>query len=331
MKPFERMRVTPEMVEEITSLEGYDPKFDGYFAELQEIPSLTPSERRHHLQVLEEGASDLYNFVFESPFLRSAFSAVNRGSFQPSNFLTKYREVQEELALIGASEKSKELPGVDFLDAREFSEVLSSQLAGFRERTAISRDLLAGHYIGYPYSMALDHADGSFPLFEDRLGVALEAFFRGIDSFNPFAKTDISLRLHKRVRYALETSGSDLIDSSRTRLTFDPAYADGVAFLLEETDREDLGCDSEEFLGDVAPALGVLDPHGGACDIEASEAVDRLMEGLSTREKQVVTLLYGPDGNPLTPSEVASQLRLTPQYISQIVIQARAKTLPKIS
>jgi RNA polymerase sigma factor (sigma-70 family) len=87
-----------------------------------------------------------------------------------------------------------------------------------------------------------------------------------------------------------------------------------------------IGTDGETELGDVVADLATASPFEVVAAGMLGEEINRLLEPLDERERQILRLRYGLDrGDPRTLEEVGDALNLTRERIRQIERQALSK------
>ncbi len=87
-----------------------------------------------------------------------------------------------------------------------------------------------------------------------------------------------------------------------------------------------IGEDEEDSLGDLIPDEHASSPTKEAYKQFMSEELDRALNQLSEREKEILVLRYGiKDGHPRTLKEVAGEFNITRERVRQIEIKALDK------
>jgi len=87
-----------------------------------------------------------------------------------------------------------------------------------------------------------------------------------------------------------------------------------------------IGEDEEDSLGDLIPDEHAPSPTKEAYKQFMSEELDRALNQLSDREKEILVLRYGiKDGHPRTLKEVAGEFNITRERVRQIEIKALDK------
>jgi RNA polymerase primary sigma factor len=87
-----------------------------------------------------------------------------------------------------------------------------------------------------------------------------------------------------------------------------------------------IGEDEEDSLGDLIPDEHAPSPTKEAYKQFMSEELDRALNQLSDREKEILVLRYGiKDGHPRTLKEVAGEFNITRERVRQIEIKALEK------
>ncbi len=87
-----------------------------------------------------------------------------------------------------------------------------------------------------------------------------------------------------------------------------------------------IGEDEEDSLGDLIPDEHAPSPTKEAYKQFMSEELDRALNQLSDREKEILILRYGiKDGHPRTLKEVAGEFNITRERVRQIEIKALDK------
>ena len=87
-----------------------------------------------------------------------------------------------------------------------------------------------------------------------------------------------------------------------------------------------IGEDEEDSLGDLIPDEHAPSPTKEAYKQFMSEELDRALNQLSEREKEILVLRYGiKDGHPRTLKEVAGEFNITRERVRQIEIKALDK------
>jgi RNA polymerase sigma factor (sigma-70 family) len=157
---------------------------------------------------------------------------------------------------------------------------------------------------------------------------------RGIDN----TSRTIRLPVHAgdQVRRLLRIRGSMEGELGRTPTTAELADAMAITeeqaaeYLRHAADPVSLdtpvGTDGETELGDIVADLSSPSPFDVVAAGMMAEEIDRLLQPLDDREREILTLRYGLDrGDPRTLEEVGDVLHLTRERIRQIERQALAK------
>jgi len=161
-----------------------------------------------------------------------------------------------------------------------------------------------------------------------------QAIGRGIDN----TSRTIRLPVHAgdQVRRLLRIRGSMEGELGRTPTVSELATAMAVSeeqvaeYLRHAADPVSLdtpvGTDGETELGDIVADLASPSPFDVVAAGMMSEEIDRLLQPLDDREREILRLRYGLDrGDPRTLEEVGDVLHLTRERIRQIERQALSK------
>jgi len=161
-----------------------------------------------------------------------------------------------------------------------------------------------------------------------------QAIGRGIDN----TSRTIRLPVHAgdQVRRLLRIRGSMEGELGRTPTVSELACAMAVSeeqvaeYLRHAADPVSLdtpvGADGETELGDIVADLASPSPFDVVAAGMMSEEIDRLLQPLDEREREILKLRYGLDrGEPRTLEEVGDVLHLTRERIRQIERQALSK------
>jgi RNA polymerase primary sigma factor len=76
--------------------------------------------------------------------------------------------------------------------------------------------------------------------------------------------------------------------------------------------------DGEAQLGDLFADIGSVDPEGAAVDTLRGAAVRRALEALPERERRIVELRFGFDGEPLALEAIGRELGITRERVRQL-------------